>query len=157
MILNSKWRLYFSLAALLIYFFPTKSYSSEGKDSLLIADMMVQIEATQALNHMYNFKFREARRQFLWLKQKYREHPLPYFLLGLNEWWKIMPNLEVERYDEQFLAYMDTSIMKAKVLYDVDTMKIEGAFFWQHLMGSKPDFIQKGKNGLAQLGMPTRL
>lgn len=137
MILNSRWHILFSFAALFIFLNPTISQPSQGKDSLLIADMYVQIEATQALNDMYNFKFREAKRQFFWLKQKYEEHPLPYFLMGLNEWWKIMPNIEIETYDEQFLAYMDTSIMKAKVLYDVDSMKIEGAFFLAASYGFK--------------------
>jgi hypothetical protein len=152
MILNSKWRIYYSIAALLIYSFPTKSLSSERKDSLLIADMQVQIQATEALNYMYNFKFNEAKWQFLRLKRKYSEHPLPYFLLGLNEWWKIMPNLDVEIFDEQFLAYMDTSIMKAKVLYDVDTMKIEGAFFLAASYGFKARLFSERKRWLSAAG-----
>lgn len=137
MILNSRWLIIFSYAALFIFLNTPKSYASDGEDSLLIADMIVQIEATQALNDMYNFKFNEAKWQFFRLKVKYGEHPLPYFLMGLNEWWKMMPNLDVEQFDEQFLAYMDTSIMKAKVLYDVDTMKIEGAFFLSAAYGFK--------------------
>lgn len=137
MILNSRWHILFLVATLFVYVNPTKSYSSDGKDSLLIADIIVQIDATKALNDMYNFKFKSARKQFFWLKQKYGEHPLPYFLIGLNEWWRIMPNLNVESYDEQFLAYMDTSIMKAKNLYDVDTMKVEGAFFLAAAYGFK--------------------
>ena len=152
MILNSRWLILFSFAALFIFLNPTKSYSSDGKDSLLIADMYVQIEATQALNDMYNFKFREAKRQFFWLKQKYEEHPLPYFLLGLNEWWKIMPNLEIEKYDELFLAYMDTSIMKAKVLYEVDSMKIEGAFFLAASYGFKARLYSERSKWLKAAG-----
>lgn len=137
MILNSRWQKFVLPATLFIYLNTTKSEAYNGKDSLLIADMFVQIEATQALNDMYNFKFREAKRQFFWLKQKYPEHPLPYFLMGLNEWWQIMPNLDIEIHDEPFLAYMDTSIMKAKVLYEVDTMKVEGAFFLAASYGFK--------------------
>jgi len=152
MILNSKWRFSFSLAALFIYLFPTQSFPSDKKDSLLIADLFVQIEATKALNYMYNFKFNEAKAEFLSLKRRYRQHPLPYFLLGLNEWWKIMPNLEVERYDEQFLAYMDSSITKAKVLYDVDTMKIEGAFFLAASYGFKARLYSERKKWLSAAG-----
>lgn len=152
MILNSRWRILVAFAALFIYVNPTKSYSSDGKDSLLIADMFVQIEATQALNDMYNFKFREAKRQFFWLKQKYGEHPLPYFLMGLNEWWKIMPNLDVVIYDEQFLAYMDTAIMKAKELYEIDAMKIEGAFFLAASYGFKARLYSERKKWLKAAG-----
>lgn len=99
------------------------------KDYLLISDITVQIEATKAINDMYNFKFQSAAAQFKWLIKRYPDHPLPYFLLGLNEWWKIMPNEEVTTYDDRFLAYMDTSVLLAEKLYKVDTSKLEGAFF----------------------------
>jgi tetratricopeptide (TPR) repeat protein len=101
---------------------------------------------------MYNFKFREARKQFFWLKQKYAEHPLPYFLMGLNEWWQIMPNMDVEKYDEAFLAYMDTSIMKAKNLYDVADMKVEGAFFLAAAYGFKARLYSERKKWLKAAG-----
>ena len=139
-------------AALFLFSLPTKSFPADGKDSLLIADMQVQIQATQALNDMYNFKFREAKRQFYWLKQKYGEHPLPYFLMGLNEWWRIMPNREVEIYDDLFLAYMDTSIMKAKKLYEIDTMKIEGAFFLAASYGFKARLYSERSKWLKPAG-----
>ena len=67
---------------------------------LLIADMTVQIEATEAMNAMYNFNFEEARIQYNWLMQKYPESPLSYFLLGLSEWWKMLPDSDVQLYDE---------------------------------------------------------
>jgi len=152
MIINNKRHILYLIAALFIFLLPTKSFPSDGKDSLLIADMQVQIQATQALNDMYNFKFREAKRQFYWLKQKYGEHPLPYFLMGLNEWWRIMPNREVEKYDNLFLAYMDTSIMKAKKLYQVDTMKIEGAFFLAASYGFKARLYSERSKWLKSAG-----
>ncbi len=128
------------------------SLVNENKDSLLIADMNVQIEATQAINLMYNFKFREAARQFFWLKQDYAEHPLPYFLMGLNEWWQIMPNLDIESHDERFFAYMDTSIMKAKELYDIEKMKVEGAFFLAAAYGFKARLYSERRAWLRAAG-----
>jgi len=95
----------------------------------LLLDMNVQIEATQAVNDMYNFKFAKAEQQFRWLKQKYGAHPLPYFLLGLSEWWKIVPNVDVKKYDERFLAYMDTSIYYAEQMFEQDEEDPEAAFF----------------------------
>ncbi len=122
------------------------------KDSLLIADMIIQIDATQAINDMYNFKFREAKKQFFWLKQRYPEHPLPYFLMGLNEWWQIMPNMNVELYDETFFAYMDTSIVLAKKLYDTELMKVEGAFFLAAAYGFKARLYSERKKWLKAAG-----
>ncbi|MFP4091024.1 MAG: tetratricopeptide repeat protein [Cyclobacteriaceae bacterium] len=107
---------------------PDLAYESDEKKPLLL-DMNVQIEATQAVNDMYNFKFAEAEKQFRWLKQKYESHPLPYFLLGLSEWWKIVPNVDVTRYDKKFLAYMDTAIYLSERMYEQDEEDPESAFF----------------------------
>jgi len=105
---------------------------------ILIANVQVQIEATQALNDLYNFKFDKAEMQFGWFKQKYRWHPLPYFLLGLSEWWKIMPNTKDKSHDERFLAYMDSTILVAENLHKkYPEYKIEAAFFLSAAYGFK--------------------
>ncbi|WKN32939.1 tetratricopeptide repeat protein [Porifericola rhodea] len=100
-----------------------------GKKKPLLLDMNVQIEATQAVNDMYNFKFARAEQQFRWIKQKYNTHPLPYFLLGLSEWWKIVPDVEETRYDKKFIAYMDTAIYFAERMFKQDEEDPEAAFF----------------------------
>ena len=84
--------------------------SSVDSTRLLIADMIVQIEATEALDAMYNFDFDEAEKQFNWLRQKHPHHPLPYFVMGLNEWWKMMPQVNTDLFDDRFHFYMDTTI-----------------------------------------------
>lgn len=117
---------------LLIVLFTTGlSLVCKGQEAtkMLLNDMTVQIEATQAVNDMYNFKFEKAERQFRWLKQKYPTHPLPYFLMGLCEWWKIMPNMDVEKYDANFLAYMDTVIALAERMHEENEDNVEAAFF----------------------------
>ena len=96
---------------------------------ILISDMQLQIDVNQAMNDMYNFKFDEAERQFRWLKQKYGWHPLPYFLLGLSEWWKIMPNVDSRQYDDTFMAYMDTVINISERLYEMPKHEVEASFF----------------------------
>ncbi len=93
----------------------------------LLLNRKIQIEANEALNDMYNFKFERAEMQFRWIKQKYGWHPLPYFLLGLSQWWKILPNIDNTEYDGLFNAYMDTSLVLSEKLYE--TNKVEGAFF----------------------------
>jgi len=85
---------------------------------ILINNITMQIEISQALSDLYNFKFERAEQQFRWFKQKYTWHPLPYFLLGLSEWWKIMPNTKNTQYDDRFLAYMDSTIVVAKNLFE---------------------------------------
>lgn len=105
---------------------------------ILLADLAVQLECTQALNDLYNFKFPEAERQFRNLKSRYSWHPLPYFLMGLIEWWKIMPNTKDQSHDETFLAYMDSTITVAEELYDDQPpYKTEAAFFLAAAYGFK--------------------
>jgi hypothetical protein len=109
----------------------------QEQPKMLLLDMNMQIQSTKAVNDMYNFKFDKAETEFKWFKAVHPEHPLPYFLLGLSEWWKIMPNIENTRYDERFTAYMDTSIMKAEKLYDADEKNVEAAFFLAAAYGFK--------------------
>jgi len=100
-----------------------------NREQMMLANIRIQLDATDAVNNLYNFKFKKAERQFEGLKSLYPWHPLPYFLLGLSQWWKIVPNVEIETWDEQFYAYMDTSIYLAEQLYEGEGHEIEGAFF----------------------------
>ncbi|MBL7870861.1 MAG: tol-pal system protein YbgF [Cyclobacteriaceae bacterium] len=115
-------------------------FAQTRKDTsiVLINNVAMQMEISDALNDLYNFKFGKAEQQFRWFKQKYKWHPLPYFLLGLSEWWKIMPNTKETKYDDRFIAYMDSSIMMAENLYQkVPEYKIEAAFFLAAAHGFK--------------------
>ncbi len=96
---------------------------------LLLSNVKIQIEATEAINDMYNFKFKRAELQFRWIRQKHPDHPLPYYLLGLSQWWKIMPDISNTTWDEIFLNYMDTSIEKAEALYNNPENRLEASFF----------------------------
>ena len=102
---------------------------NERSGGLLLKNMEVQHDATVAVNAMYNFDFVEADKEFRWLQSKYPNHPLPYFLFGLAEWWKIVPNSDNALYDDKCLAYMDQSIEKAEAMYDADDNNVEAAFF----------------------------
>jgi hypothetical protein len=56
-----------------------KKPKQERSKGMLLLTTEVQIEATTAINHMYNFKFYEAEREFNYLKIKHPNHPLPDF------------------------------------------------------------------------------
>ncbi|MCW5911997.1 MAG: tetratricopeptide repeat protein [Cyclobacteriaceae bacterium] len=128
------------VAFILFYFSAAGQPASAKKDTtiILIADITMQIEISEALNDLYNFKFEKAEQQFRWFKQKYKWHPLPYFLLGLSEWWKIMPNTKATTYDDRFLAYMDSTIRVGENLYKkYPEYKVEAAFFLAAAHGFK--------------------
>jgi hypothetical protein len=96
----------------------------------LLLDKDIQTELEGGVENLYNFKFDKAERQFRSLRRRYPQHPLPYFLLGLSTWWKIIPTNTMEKkYDKIFFAYMDTAATKAEALYDQDHQNYEACFF----------------------------
>ena len=125
------------LIIIALFVFTSARATDSDSTKLLIADMIVQIEATEAMNAMYNFDFKEAQKRYHWLTQKHPESPLSYFLLGLNEWWKMMPDTNVKDFDRRFHHYMDTTILIAENMLEIPENRIEGAFFLAATYGFK--------------------
>lgn len=93
------------------------TYAQDGQyEEILLNNPAVRIQATEAVNLMYNFKFEEAELRFKWIRSEHPDHPLYYFMMGLANWWKIMPNVDNEEYDEEFLSYMDSAIVLAETM-----------------------------------------
>jgi len=101
----------------------------DKKYDMLLKHPGVQIESAEAINNLYNFNFYEADKEFRWLKLRYPKHPMPYFLMGLAEWWKIVPNTDNTDYDDRCIAYMDSTITLAEKLYEDKENKLEPSFF----------------------------
>lgn len=131
---------YVPVIVLLFTAWNVSGQSPAKKDTIIIllSDMRIQLQCTQALNDLYNFKFDRAETKFRELKNEYGWHPLPYFLMGLIEWWKIMPNTSDTSHDDRFIAYMDSTIQVAERLYaDFPANKVEAAFFLAAAYGFK--------------------
>jgi hypothetical protein len=95
----------------------------------LLEDRRTRFETTDVINAMYNFKYDVADQEFRYLQAKYPDHPLPSYLLGLVEWWKIVPNPEDLSHDAAFLARMDETIAKSEKLLERNDKNLEAAFF----------------------------
>lgn len=107
-------------------------YSSAELDKrydMVLKNPSVEIESTDAINHLYNFRFFEADREIRWLKYRFPNHPMPHFMLALAEWWKIVPNTDVTKYDDKMIMHLDSAIYLAKRLYNDVENKVEPAFF----------------------------
>jgi hypothetical protein len=96
---------------------------------MLLTDPQIQYEITEEVNQMYNFQFAKADSQFQIFKKRFPKHPLPYFMLGYSQFWRIQPNEEVKIYDEPFYAYMDTVIDLAESMHKKDEKNFEAVFF----------------------------
>jgi len=96
----------------------------------LLLDKDIQLELDGAVQNLYNFKYDKAEKQFRSLRRRYPHHPMPYFLLGLSTWWKIMPtNFQTKQYDKIFFAYMDTANTYSEQLAKADPRNYEAYFF----------------------------
>ena len=136
-------RFLFFIIFLLSNFIPIHLRSQDSTS--ILTDIDIQIEATSAINKMYNYEFDEAEKEFKWLVQEYKEHPLPVFLLGLSNWWKIdsysglsdkRKSEKLKSLDKEFLNLMDKSIFLSKKVYE-NGNKIDGAFFLAASYGFK--------------------
>ncbi|MEQ9405272.1 MAG: tetratricopeptide repeat protein [Cyclobacteriaceae bacterium] len=118
-----------NITLFLVILFPlvSEAQSYDSSRYNLLQNPFVQIEATEAINAMYNFEFEKSKSHFEYLKYRYPGHPLPYLLIGLNYWWRIVPNYTNEEWDNVFIAYMDSTELFAKQLKKEN--EIEGAFF----------------------------
>ena len=113
---------------------------------MLLMNRNVQIDATQAVNDMYNFKFEKAEQQFRWIAADYPDHPLPYFLLGLSQWWRMAPNIDDGTYDEAFMQYIDQALELAHQMYDEDPENVEASFFLAAGYGFKGRLLAERKS-----------
>ena len=112
-------------------------YVMEQDSTILINNMYIQIEVTASVNALYNGEHKKAEREFRWLRYRFPNHPLPYFLFGLNEWWKIMPEPQNTSRDDIMLAFMDTALVHAERLYEENPDNIEASFFLSAIHGFK--------------------
>lgn len=113
----------------------------------LLNDFVLQLEITDAVNHMYNFNFHKAEVAFNWLRYNHPEHPLPYFLYGVSTWWQMMPNLEKDSpLGDEFLTYMDMAVAKAKTLLKEDEHNAEAKFFLAGAYGFKGRYHSEKRN-----------
>ncbi|MDN5203561.1 tol-pal system protein YbgF [Fulvivirgaceae bacterium BMA10] len=125
---------------------PAKAQQQPDSIPSLLNDMNLQIDITEAVNNMYNFKFHDAEVEFNYLKYRFGWHPLPYFLMGLSTWWKIVPDQNETRYDERLLNYMDTAIFMAERLYYQNEKNVEAAFFLAAAHGFKGRLHSERRN-----------
>ncbi|MBC6988310.1 MULTISPECIES: tol-pal system protein YbgF [Hymenobacter] len=113
----------------------------------LLLDKDIQLELEGAVQNLYNFKYDKAEKQFRSLRRRYPQHPMPYFLLGLSTWWKIVPtNVQTKQYDKIFFAYMDTAITKGEQLYKRDNKNYEACFFLSAAYGFDARLNAERKN-----------
>ncbi len=116
-----------SLIYIIFFFFLSSIKYTQGK--IILDEVTIQINVSEGMHAMYNSQFDKAYSIFEKLRLQYPEHPIAYFLLSLNTWWKIAPCIENTFYDQIFLQYLKKTIYTAKKLYKKNKDNYEASFF----------------------------
>lgn len=135
------------LGLIAVHLAHAQSYVRKDTSLFLTANPAMLMESVKALNDLYDFQFAEAEAQIEILREQYGWHPLPHFLMGLSQWWKLMPIGHDEAIQEKFLHYMNKSIDVAeKLMDDSEEYKIEAAFFLAASHGLKAYLFSEEEN-----------
>ena len=109
-----------------IYCLLVCSIHSQGQ---LLNDATAKNQSLQALDYIYNFKFKEAGIIIGQIKQKYPKHPAIPFLKAMTLYWRYVPLTQNSDKFPEFDKYMDETISKAEVILNKDKQNIEGIYF----------------------------
>lgn len=88
---------------------------------------------TEGLDYVYDLRYDEADKLFQRLIDQYPKHPAGEFLMALNDWWRIKPNIAdagaVARYTTSFNAHLDRTIEMSDELLAENDFDMVGLFF----------------------------
>lgn len=118
----------------------------EQDSSILLNNMYIQMEVNESVNDIYNAEHEKVKKDLLWLRYRFPNHPLPYFLFGLNEWWKILPEPSHYPNNEKMIAYLDTAQFYAEAMEEKDEENLEAKFFLAAIHGFKGRFYAENQN-----------
>lgn len=152
----------FCLAVLFVMATATHVYAQQPPPQhSILADTLVQSEANEVLDHLYNMRFSEAERVRLRMESRYPGHPVGPFLEGLALWWHILPNITVDEhsFDKAFEQAMQETINRSQRLrksgaFSFDADFFEGAAygFRGRLYGDRERWLKGAQDGRRALG-----
>ena len=84
---------------------------------------------TKGIKQIYNIKFQEAEKTFRVLIADYPNHPAGRFFLAMIDWWKILIDLDSEKYDEIFYQKLEDVIFQCDELLKKNPENVDALFF----------------------------
>jgi tetratricopeptide (TPR) repeat protein len=100
---------------------------------------------SEGLDHMYNLRYTEADSVFRELAKKDPTHPAGFFLMALVDWWKIVPNTDVEskvsRFSETFNKKIDKVLEVSDARLETNPADIIGLFFKASALGYRARLV----------------
>lgn len=97
--------------------------------SILSAQDRYDSLVTAGIKQIYNIKFPQAESTFKQVIKEYPQHPSGYFFDAMTIWWKILLDIENEKYDDLFLEKLDKVIDFCDEILDKDPNNADAIFF----------------------------
>lgn len=111
----------------------------------VLLDSEANLLVTEGLDHMYNLRYNEADTVFRDLVRKDPTHPAGYFLMALVDWWKIVPNTDVEtkvaRFSKTFNSKIDKVLEVSDARLEENPADIVGLFFKASALGYRARLV----------------
>lgn len=83
----------------------------------------------KGIDEIYGIQFNEAEKTFNKVIKNYPEHPAGYFFDAMIVWWKILLDLNNEKYDDIFIEKLDKVIDMCDDILDEDEDNLDAMFF----------------------------
>ena len=91
--------------------------------------------AQQGIERVYNLEFEEAERDFRSMIAMAPERPAGHFMLAMVTWWRILIDIDDERYDDTFLEDLDRVVAMCDSILEIDDRDVGAIFFKGGAMG----------------------
>ena len=109
-----------NITSLFILFFAINCFAQNNfRDSLI----------TTGINQIYSIKFLKAEKTFNLLNENFPKDPAGDFFLAMIDWWRILLNTTVEKYDDEFIDKLNFEISKCDSILDKDPDNVNALFF----------------------------
>lgn len=125
---------FFGIALFGLLLFPQRAQSQWA-----LLDARADTIVRNGLGAMYNLRYPQADSIFNSMIKLYPDHPAGYFLLALVDWWRIVPNIDVDskvdRYSESFNKRIDRTLQICEDRLEKNPIDIVGLFFKGSALG----------------------
>lgn len=111
---------YKKIIILLIVFLPLNIEAQDAKFDSLV---------TSGIKQIYNIKFPEAEKTFRTVIANYPDHPAGRFFLAMIDWWRILIDLDTEKYDEIFFQKLEDVINQCDQILKKNPENVDALFF----------------------------
>ena len=144
-------RRYISLIFLLV---PIAAEAQTAAPRSVLDDAIVQYQARQGLDLLYNVRFAEAEQRFRAIAARHPDHPIGPFLTALTTWWQILLDLTDTSHDAAFIRQMDAVIARSDALLKRDPDNFDARFFKGAALGfrgrlrsNRGDYVRAAADG----------